>query len=181
MKVYVENQEREYEEMFGNQGWVVTANPYLANVICFVGGADVSPSMYMEENTYSDNYEPLDCASVGLWAQRREAFHIGICRGGQFLNVMEGGKMRQDINGHGLWDTHPLEYEGEVYNVTSTHHQEMVPNSSREISSYRAPDDVVEAVLYDNSFCFQPHPEYRGAEETRKLFFKMLEEHYGLG
>lgn len=178
-KVFVENQEKEYEEMFIDQGWTTTANPYSADVICFVGGADVSPSMYMEENTFSSSYAPLDCASVGLWAQTRNpnVLHVGICRGGQFLNVMEGGRMKQHINGHGLGGTHPLEYNGKVYNVTSTHHQEMIPNNTEP---FCAEDGVIEAVVYPSSFCFQPHPEYEGADETRELFFQMLEDYYGL-
>lgn len=182
MKVYVENHEEEYESMFEEQGWLVTREIFKAHAVCFVGGADVTPSMYMEQNTHSGNSETIDCASVGLWVQARSnnLLNVGICRGGQFLNVMEGGKMYQHIDGHGLWGTHPLEYEGQTYNVTSTHHQEMIPHISCE-NYYRAPDGVVEAVIYDKSFCFQPHPEYSGADETRKLFFKMLEDYNAIG
>jgi hypothetical protein len=57
---------------------------------------------------------------------------VGICRGGQFLNVMNGGDMWQDVDGHGLAGTHlaysmveelPMPFE-----VTSTHHQMIRPN-----------------------------------------------------
>ena len=183
MKTFVEHNQAEYQQMFEDQGWTVVTDPYEAEVVCFIGGDDVTPSMYLEQNTDSVNNEQLDCMSVGLWAQTRyHSFHVGICRGGQFLNVMEGGKMKQHINGHGLFGTHPLEYKDRLYNVTSTHHQMMIPHHA--LTGWRknvwcSPDDTVEMITYNNSFCFQPHPEYYGADETRELFFEILEKEYG--
>lgn len=57
---------------------------------------------------------------------------VGICRGSQFLTVMNGGKLVQDITGHALSDRHDIKILDavggcRVEKVTSTHHQMMYP------------------------------------------------------
>jgi gamma-glutamyl-gamma-aminobutyrate hydrolase PuuD len=117
---------------------------------------------------------------------------IGICRGGQFLNVMCGGKMWQDVDKHAIRGTH-LAIDlasGEEVEVTSTHHQMMKPSDegilllqATFIAEVRSPMLMahmrgVEAVLYPhyNTLCFQPHPEY-GECPTRELFFEYIKTH----
>ena len=61
---------------------------------------------------------------------------VGICRGAQFLTVMNGGKLVQHVNNHAISGTHPCHIKMpsgpkavkiETVEVTSTHHQMMYP------------------------------------------------------
>ncbi len=124
----------------------------------------------------------------------------GICRGGQILNVFAGGSMWQDISGHklGTFGRHSAicQISGEVYDVTSCHHQMMRPTSEGEIvltsqcSSYKTRMvDVketsifnrhavdIEAVFYkkENLFCFQPHPEFYGEKKLANIYFDFID------
>lgn len=120
----------------------------------------------------------------------------GICRGGQFLNVMNGGKMWQHVSGHAIGGTHEAfcrVFEVPV-KVTSTHHQMMIPSpdgkvlltaqvcdsksdAEKTVNGLLQPD--VEVVLYTNTntLCFQPHPEYVSINhECQNLYFDYLEK-----
>ena len=122
---------------------------------------------------------------------------IGVCRGGQFLNVMNGGTMWQHVSGH--TGTHKIVdvtglTDGKEINVTSTHHQMMIPSesspgeilayaddlsSNHQTDSKRIHDGIdVEVIYYERtkSLCFQPHPEYPYApKECTKYFFDLVE------
>lgn len=97
-----------------------------ANLAVFTGGADVTPSLYGEKNVASScdwlrdaaEQEVFDfCRFVGMPM-------FGICRGSQFLHVMMGGKLWQDVTNHCC--THDLidvESGAVVKDTCSTHHQ----------------------------------------------------------
>jgi len=185
MKVFVEQQEYLTVEMFKDEGWEIVSEPSEADLICFIGGADVSPTLYNEANTDSGNIENFDLSSVYLYQQGMLHFipMVGICRGGQFLNVMNGGKMIQHISGHGLAGTHIVKlsstinnFDGVSFEATSTHHQEMVPSDVVPIYIEGvAPDGVEEVILYDSDvLCFQPHPEYHNGLACRDVFFNLI-------
>src|SRR5690606_36449796 len=74
----------------------------MPDLICFTGGADVSAELYGEENTYSfcDPERDEEERIIYDMALAHGIPMVGICRGGQFLNVMNGGKMIQHIEGH---------------------------------------------------------------------------------
>ena len=176
MKFYIENPSNAYVGYFNFLGEVVES-PDEADTIVFTGGADVSPCLYGEEahpKTYSI-YE-RDMQEMSLYHRyRNKKMFVGICRGGQFLNVMNSGKLVQHIEGHGR-SHNVLDWEGRVHHVTSTHHQAIVPNAMGRVLA-AAGDGIVEAVWYDRTkcLCFQPHPEYDGMLDTRILFEKLLE------
>lgn len=197
-----------YMRMFKMAGFGSTDDIDKATVICFTGGADVDPGLYGEKNlrmngrdmSITDKTRDEDDAMVFGLGLANGATLVGICRGGQFLNVMNGGKMWQHVNGH-AGGPHSLQdtITGEIVRVTSTHHQMMRPASDGQIlaiareSSFKLADedewhiehdgnehlDDVEAVWYESSrsLCFQPHPEFPGVEETRAYFFSLLERH----
>jgi len=53
---------------------------------------------------------------------------VGICRGSQFLTVMSGGRLFQDVSGHAIMGTHLIKFkDGSSLGITSTHHQMMNP------------------------------------------------------
>lgn len=201
MKVYIVGGDRLIENMFRARGWEMAQDLNDAELVCFTGGADVSPYLYGEKNFASntnknrDDLESLvykDCVELDLPM-------VGICRGGQFLNVMNGGRMYQHVEGHAIGGTHPImDYSsGREIKVTSTHHQMMIPNydtaevvAIANLGGIKQKWDGVqvvterndldtEVVWYENtkSLCFQPHPEY-GVKSCEEYFFDLLKEKF---
>lgn len=176
--------------MFEDEGWeVVMAHengfPDLSNInlICFTGGEDVDPFLYGEENTHSYVNKSRDSFEIGIFNDFLDSGvpYVGICRGGQLLNVLSGGKMIQDIPNH-QWGTHSvLNTDGKVIgNVLGDHHQAMVPAPEASILAV-SEDGINEVLFYPRTrcLCFQPHPEW-GDEGTKKLFFSLLKSTLGV-
>lgn len=132
-KVYIEGSHGSYAKMWRRWGWEVVDDMFAAEVVQFTGGSDVNPTLYGEaRHPHAQVNEERDvhCKTLFNRAKRAEIKMAGICRGGQFLNVMNGGKMFQHCDGHAIYRTHKatiLETGSEV-DVTSTHHQIMRPN-----------------------------------------------------
>lgn len=111
-----------------------------SDIICFTGGPDVHPSYYGQTPIQAGPTSP------GRDKQEMDAYYkalalgkpmIGICRGAQFLNVMNGGELIQHVSGH----TYPHEirtHDGkhDRLRVTSTHHQMMVAHSSAKLLAW---------------------------------------------
>ena len=186
-KVFVEGADHYIVRMFKENGWEVAKKLEEANLVCFQGGADVSPELYGERNVGSYSDADTDWRSLVLYnnAKRLGIPMVGICRGGQFLNVMAGGKMIQDHPGHAIRGTHEIVLDEAwsdktiSYQVTSTHHQVMVvnPHASDLLGWATGKQHEVEIVHHwkENSLSFQPHPEYVEADhECQKLFFTLL-------
>jgi gamma-glutamyl-gamma-aminobutyrate hydrolase PuuD len=101
----------------------------------FTGGEDVDPSLYGHtkdrstgSNIYRDSYEKIAYEKIHAAGIPK----LGICRGAQFLCVMAGGSLIQDVTGHG--NNHRLKfmdkdgkYKLSPEKVTSTHHQMQYP------------------------------------------------------
>jgi gamma-glutamyl-gamma-aminobutyrate hydrolase PuuD len=184
------------EEMFKKMGWTLTDNIIDADLIQFGGGEDVNPALYKEHKHSTTHFNnERDEREIAIYNQAQELgiACAGICRGGQFLHVMNGGSLWQDVEGHGFTHKVRTPYSYEI-DVSSTHHQMMRidSNSSPErIILLRANQskvkesmsskglnpyvirsrittmnwDDIEAIYYPstNSLCYQPHPEYEGA------------------
>lgn len=197
MNVYVVGGGYAYERMFKQAGHALATSMQEADLLCFTGGADVSPELYGEENVGSycsperDKYEE----KVFDWAYANDVPMVGVCRGGQFLNVMSGGKMWQDVDKHAISGTHKAmcKYWGEIM-VSSTHHQMMRAGGNGEVlvsaglSSYKMNDKGAkyswdgnfgsdcEVVYYKDtkSLCYQPHPEIVNEDHQCRKHFLML-------
>lgn len=207
--VMIVNGDGMYSHMFTDAGWVITDRINEADLVQFCGGADVSPSMYGEPTHASCYLNPrrdqFEAALYELCLARGIPM-AGICRGGQFLNVMNKGKMWQDVDNHAIQGTHPAfdHLTGTVVRVTSTHHQMMRPapdgiplltarvsnrkvrmgQSGGELIEFHGKEPDIEAVLYEKTkcLCFQPHPEFGGkeVEDCRALYFSYIEEYLHL-
>ena len=203
MKVFIINSNRAYDEMFTERGWELTDDISKANLIQFTGGEDVSPYLYDEPNhRTTQNSLARDKAEQFVFrvAKKKKIPMAGICRGGQFLNVMNGGKMYQHVDGHG--GRHMTNLVGTPFEleVSSTHHQMMRPNYDTGVVLLRnkprgtfkldgwskdfsdKEDWDIESVYYSdtNSLCFQPHPEHAGVEECRRIYFSFLKNYLGV-
>lgn len=183
-KVYVVGYGGAYAAMFEKAGFELVESIFYADLVCFTGGEDVTPQIYGEKNTASHNNISRDITEAGFFAiaQRLEIPMVGICRGGQFLNVMCGGKMVQHVEGHALYNGHKLEMSGEHFLVSSTHHQLMVEGERGNVIGWahitdgRDYDPEIIHYAAQRVLCFQPHPEMDGFPECTKLFFDLIEE-----
>lgn len=205
-KVYIVGPDASISRMFVANDWEVIYDIDDAEYIQFTGGADVSPMLYGEPKhprTYNDpRRDDMECNLYSQYVGKKKM--LGICRGGQFLNVMNDGKMFQDVNNHAIGGTHAAfrEDSGRIVQVTSTHHQMMRPEpvlgdvlvtaklSSRKEDGFgvdwsKDPYDGyedVEVVWYEHSesLCFQPHPEYVDPKhECQRLYFNLIEQYMG--
>ncbi len=203
MKVYIVDGSYAYSKLWTNAGHEIVSSVEEADIVQFTGGEDVDPVMYGEEKhrtTMCNLRRDLAEAEVFEQCLASKKPMVGICRGGQFLNVMSGGKMWQNVDKHAIGGTHPLySYSDSTYlgEVSSTHHQMMRPDLGKaiilahggELSKDRehlGDDDWcesyydVEVVLYpfSKSLCFQPHPEFNGAhlDDCRKYFFECVDK-----
>ena len=177
----------QYAAMYKQDGWTITDNIETADLVQFTGGHDVSPDLYgCKEHPQSMCNAARDSNERDYYLRAIEQSKpmAGICRGGQFLNVMNGGRMYQHVDNHGIAGTHKAycTQSGQTIDVTSTHHQMMIPNDKNGIVLLHVAkslcthkdyvDDQGDMVFYraTNSLCFQPHPEYVEGEACREYF-----------
>lgn len=186
-KVLIVNPNYQYLNMFRGRGWEIVDSIFDADLVQFTGGADVTPEIYGEPNSasYNDLGRDLEEAGVFALALRMDIPMAGICRGGQFLNVMSGGKMHQDVSGHAVHNGHfAYTEDGRKIKVSSTHHQiiDLGPHPNAVLLMWgeeKVFPDVpqVEAVYYPNTncLCFQPHPEFGTVPECQDYYFELID------
>ena len=189
MKIYIEHASMAYVQMFTRLGYEVVHDHTLADIFCFTGGEDVSAIMYGDQqhpftgnNPWRDQHE----AKLFQYGVEHDKRFVGICRGGQFLNVMCGGRMYQHVTGHGGGHCVTDLATGETVYVSSTHHQMMMPSAEAvvlatsrnggtrewydgDIFKKDVSDEDIEVVYYPHrrALCFQPHPEFDGVDFAR--------------
>lgn len=204
-KVYIVNSSWDYENMWTSMGYEVVSSLEKADIVQFTGGADVSPHLYGEVNVRSWCDANRDIYEQKIFKQvlKMGLPMVGICRGGQFLNVMNGGKMWQHVDGHAIGGTHGV-YDYELdkhFQCTSTHHQMMRPAVNSDVRLVGGASDnratvfvneegsFVENDWYDadcevlfypttNCLCFQPHPEFEEGE-CRDYFSILVRRYFG--
>lgn len=184
-------------QMFRDKGFhIVMGDTWREpDFIVFTGGSDVSPHLYNETKLNRTFTDPRrDAKEEAIFDKYIDKPKIGICRGGQFLNVMNGGAMWQHVNNHGGHHqaTDIFLNKGNRFYVTSTHHQMMVPAEDGDVltiaseatefvsaSGRKRPEFDTEVVWYQKtkSLCYQPHPEYTSnpADPCRTYFFDLIE------
>jgi len=180
--------------IFAALGFDVTfddKNLGVADIVVFTGGSDVSPYIYGEEpdgargcDPKRDEYEK-EIFDYCISSESKNPAMIGICRGGQLLNVLNGGKMIQHLGRTITGDA--LDDEGRVMRVD--HHQGMLAGEGELLSFYdpitnsKSPEEVPDyAIWYPDTkcLCFQPHPEW-GHKGTEDYFFELVEEYIVVG
>jgi len=210
-KVYVEGHERMYVQMYVNNGWTIANHYDEADLIQFTGGEDVTPSLYGEgkhPSTYNSVLRDTACEKIAQWAMLNDTPMAGICRGSQFLCVMGGGSLWQDVDGHATGVMHDIIdlNDDSIVSVSSTHHQQHRPADSAEILAVASPRlctykdtgdkhrelegleilgiphlyEDVEAFYYPHikALGFQPHPEFFGVHHPCQVYYFKLIEQY---
>ena len=128
-KIFVVGHEKQYSHWIKNHELTDVLEE--ADIVIFTGGEDVDPSLYGCEkhiSTYSNLNR--DLKEKAIFEQIKPSqLCIGICRGSQFLCVMNGGLLVQNVRGHAMFGTHPIYRQGSStkYEITSTHHQMQYP------------------------------------------------------
>lgn len=120
------------------------------DLVLFTGGSDVDPSLYLAKQhplTSSILSRDLDEQDLYREAKKHKIPCVGICRGSQFLCVMNGGTLIQHVTGHGLSGTHAIfnHTQDDYIMVTSTHHQMMAPQGAYQVVAW----------AYSLSDCYQ--------------------------
>jgi gamma-glutamyl-gamma-aminobutyrate hydrolase PuuD len=109
-----------------------------ADLILFTGGGDVDPILYGQKNERSRGIsESRDVSEVNVYktALRLNKPMFGICRGFQFLAIMNGATLYQDVNKHN-GDHEVITGDNRVFETTSVHHQ-MVNLTDLKEEDYR--------------------------------------------
>lgn len=164
-------------------------------LVLFTGGEDVTPELYGHKNLDSFNNPQRDDHEAKIFGKFIDVPKVGICRGSQFLNVMSGGTMVQDLQGHGLGAHRYHEIktnDGRMFSVNSTHHQMSIPGDKSELIAWSDEqlsnvylwkdgiykNDVInsenEVIFHPHtkSLGFQYHPEWMPKEMIAVKYFK---------
>jgi len=206
-KIYVVGGGFEYIRFLFNLGYDGAKGLDDADIVLFTGGEDVNPELYGETRLAKTLFNRLrDDRDQAIYhgALERSLPMVGICRGGQFLNVMNGGKMWQHVTNHTQKHVARIEVppflkgnKRRTIEVTSTHHQMMIPapeavvvltaavageknSPDRTVLGIDPKDPDVEACVYTdtNCLCFQPHPEFGSASVECVDFFAELMDNF---
>ena len=192
-------------KMFHMYGYEVVSKLEDSDIVCFLGGDDINPKLYGETEAGAEGWnDERDAYEVDIYNRCGTRFKVGICRGGQLLNVLNGGSLWQDVNNHNSGVHSVLDYiTNEAVVVNSLHHQQMRLGDAGELvagchlsskkDSYNAywsssiskadktnKDVDVEVAFYEatKSLCFQPHPQLRPLGSTGKYFKSLLDRFY---
>lgn len=161
---------------------ILAKTPDKVALVVFTGGEDVSPSIYNEKphkSTCSNLTRDIRESKVFDYACKLRIPIFGICRGAQLVCALSGGKLVQHISGHGRNNSMTTN-KGEIFVVTSTHHQMQLPPKDAEVIGWAmprlstcyygaekeyTPEMEYEVVYYPNTNAIgmQYHPEFMDA------------------
>lgn len=185
----VRDDEARFARLFTRAGCYKAETIEDADLVVFGGGSDVEPSLYGEKNenrhpsTFFNPERDSEDMKIYLQARSQGTPMMGVCRGAQFLHVMNGGQLFQDIDGHvGEHRGWALREKLLIEKVSSVHHQSCIWNKEggmeilmttangstvrwlNKDEKYTKPAMDIEAFFYRDTGCFgvQGHPEYSG-------------------
>lgn len=172
--------------------------------LLLTGGPDVSPELYGQQKreTCGQLCPARDTLEQVLYrrAVERDMAVLGICRGIQTINVLEGGSLYQDLptehpsevehHGQPPYDQviHWVSLEGMLETLLETHqlgvnsyHHQAIRDLGENLEVLaRADDGIIEAVRHQYRrfvWAVQWHPEFsfHSDENSRKLFRAFIE------
>lgn len=193
--------------MMASAGFTRAESVDEADLVVFLGGSDVNPALYGERPLAATRWHPIrDEQEKALYDKcRLKAIPMfGICRGAQFLHVMNDGSLWQDVNNH-AGNTHYIYDIDEDVRVLSNslHHQmimfdpevnmELIATCESQIATTFKAENLfidikeegknaleeveVEAASYPMTGCFvvQGHPEISGEEYRSWCLHKLYD------
>jgi gamma-glutamyl-gamma-aminobutyrate hydrolase PuuD len=205
MEVFVEpdpdvrDDEARFAQMFARSRCSRAKSVLESDLVVFGGGSDVDPALYGEERhettLFDSSRDDRDIMLYNMCVEHGIPM-MGICRGAQFLHVMNGGKLYQDVNNHignhKIWDLKRKEW---IDKVSSVHHQMCVPNKEGGMEILATNGQAtqrwlnpkhsvvgtradVEAFFYRDTCCIgvQGHPEYSGYNYFTKWCLELVNE-----
>lgn len=122
--------------LMAEAGFAKAENVADADVVVFIGGEDINPKLYGQQNVASGFYDKRDEFEVEMYKRAQELRKVcfGICRGAQFLHAMNGGVLWQDVNNHAGPHHYIVDLDEDVrLKVTSMHHQMLQDNDNLEV------------------------------------------------
>ena len=186
-----------------------TKDIYQCEGFVLTGGVDVHPSFY--------NGEPVYNNSPGSFQPERDRFEekiyrysqlsrlpvLGICRGMQLINILQGGKLIQDLdNGNARHKKEESDKEHTIVtesntllykiagslsgHVNSAHHQAIDPNAIGDnlvVNAYDNDEKIIEGLEFKNKsnkafmLCVQWHPE-RMKDKEENPFSENLKKEF---
>lgn len=195
----VYDDEARFARMFARSNCRRAKSVLEADLVVFGGGSDVDPALYGElphKTTFFNTTRDTKDMDLYLLCVEQGIPMLGICRGAQFLSVMNGGKLYQDIDNH--YGPHPIldiKKKQTIDCISSVHHQAVKPNlrggmeiiATARKSNERWENNVsckvgdavdIEAFFYRDTCCIgiQGHPEYEGYHYFRKWSLDLIEE-----
>jgi putative glutamine amidotransferase len=180
-------QQKNFEDIKSCDGFILT------------GGVDINPSFYNENENYENAPEQFRIErdkfekEIYSFAQQNKLPLLGICRGMQLVNVLEGGKLVQDLGKanrvHKKSETdkqHEVRIEKQsllfetcrlaIAKVNSAHHQVVKIDAlgkNLKVNAWSETDDSAPEGLEFNDktgkafmLCIQWHPERMMDKET---------------
>lgn len=195
----VHNDEARFAGMFARAGCKRASSVLEADLVVFGGGSDVNPLLYGESRHesvhFNDNRDQSDMALYVLCLEHGIPM-FGVCRGAQFLHVMNGGKLFQDVDGHtGDHAIHDVKNKIHIDKVSSVHHQmvrsnvsggmEIVAVAGKSRKRYKNHNthevglsSDIEAFFYRDTCCIgvQGHPEYNNYQFYTKWCLDLIQD-----
>ena len=187
-EVFIAGDKREesaFAEFFVRSRCSRADTPEKSDLVVFTGGSDVDPLLYGETPHSQTRFNTdRDKADIELY---RKCYDegipmFGVCRGMQFLHVMNGGSLYQHVDRH-YGDHTMFDRKSKKHiKVSSVHHQAVIANPQGGMVSIAECSESnnrwfngtkrdqmlttrdIEAMWYPETGCFgvQGHPEYRG-------------------
>ena len=167
--------------------------------VVITGGADVDPSLYVEQPLATTNSDPARDAFESRLiddALRRGLPLLGICRGAQLLNVCLGGSLHQNLDRLRCWTSSRrtllpnkvtfIEAGSRLFRLTrrttlyvnSLHSQGINRLGRGLVINARDRDGIVQGIEADGAFVIgvQWHPEYLlHSRRQRRLFAGLVD------
>lgn len=192
-------EKKQFAEMFVQAGCNQANGVDEADLVVFAGGPDVSPILYGEKEHETTRCSVVrDIEDIELYYEclKKGIPMFGVCRGAQFLHVMNNGKLWQDVDKH-MGDHNMLCLDtGFTIMTSSVHHQqvmfnrdyrmERIANTYISNEKWAGPGDCtqgktedIEAFFYRSTMCLgtQGHPEYRGYEDYTRWCLNKIDEY----
>jgi len=165
----------------------------------FTGGDDINPKLYKEEaseyvTSYNDIRDSLE-ARIYKIAKDNDKAILGICRGIQIINVLEGGSLYQDLDTyhpskvnhknkggyHKVFLLHnsPLsDLVDDFYIEVNTLHHQGVKRIAQTLKGMAVSEDGIVEALYHPKMKFiwavQWHPEYMLENKVSQKLFEIF-------